>query len=898
MTISRRALFGKLNLTLFRGIESATAFAKLRGNPYVELTHWIHQLWQINDSDLHRICRHYRIDPQAIEKDLVSALSGLPSGATSLSDFSHHIEVAIERAWVLSSLEFGGRCVRSGWLLAALVQTPELRRVLLGISPAFQKIPADPLTDFVVAIMADSPENKEGPHDGSGLPSAMPGEASGAVADLPDGKSALARYCTDLTERARGGQIDPVIGRGHEIRTMIDILLRRRQNNPLLTGEAGVGKTAVVEGLALAIANGEVPPKLRDARLLSLDVGALLAGASMRGEFESRLKSLLEEASKSSQPVILFIDEVHTLVGAGGQAGTGDAANLLKPALARGTLRTVGATTWSEYKRHIEKDPALTRRFQTLQVAEPEEASAIEMVRGLVATFAEHHGVAVLDEAVRAAVALSHRYIPSRQLPDKAIGLLDTACARVAMSLHTPPAVVDQLRQRIAALDVELALLAQEGAISQGSETRSKRVEAANARLEATERELSAHEAQWQEELAMVRQIQALRTREREEGESGAEGEWPSAQLPALEEELLLRQQDLPLVFPLVDESVVAAIVADWTGIPVGRMVKDEIATVFRLQSTLDARVIGQRRALAAIAERVQTARARLTDPDKPVGVFLLVGPSGVGKTETALALAEAMYGGEQNLITINMSEFQEPHTVSTLKGSPPGYVGYGEGGVLTEAVRRKPYSVILLDEVEKAHPDVHEIFYQVFDRGWMEDGEGRRIDFRNTTILLTSNAGADLIASLCEDPMRVPEVEALCEALQSLLRQVFPAAFLGRLSVVPYLPLGEQALGNIVSLHLDRVVDRMKEQHGIELGYAPALVTEIIERCGTHETGARRLIGFIEQNLLPVLSRQWLDALQERRAITRMFVDAKPRGVAGQDLQGGSAITCHTEYA
>jgi type VI secretion system protein VasG len=900
VTISRRALFGKLNLTLFRSIESATAFAKLRGNPYVELTHWIHQLWQINDSDLHRICRHYRIDPQAIEKDLASALSGLPSGATSLSDFSHHIEVAIERAWVLSSLEFGGRCVRSGWLLAALVQTPELRRVLLGISPAFQKIPADPLTDFVVAIMADSPEDKEGPHDGSGLPSVMPGEASGAVADLPNGKSALARYCTDLTALARGGQIDPVIGRGHEIRTMIDILLRRRQNNPLLTGEAGVGKTAVVEGLALAIANGEVPPKLHDARLLSLDVGALLAGASMRGEFESRLKSLLEEASKSSQPVILFIDEVHTLVGAGGQVGTGDAANLLKPALARGTLRTVGATTWSEYKRHIEKDPALTRRFQMLQVAEPEEASAIEMVRGLVATFAEHHGVAVLDEAVRAAVSLSHRYIPSRQLPDKAISLLDTACARVAMSLHTPPAVVDQLRQRIAALDVELALLAQEGVISQGTEARSKRIEAANARLDAAEHELSTHEAQWQEELAMVRQIQALRTREREreEGESSAGGEWPSAQLLALEEELLLRQQDAPLVFPQVDESVVAAIVADWTGVPVGRMVKDEVATVFRLQSTLDARVIGQRRALAAIAERVQTARARLVDPDKPVGVFLLVGPSGVGKTETALALAEAMYGGEQNLITINMSEFQEPHTVSTLKGSPPGYVGYGEGGVLTEAVRRKPYSVILLDEVEKAHPDVHEIFYQVFDKGWMEDGEGRRIDFRNTTILLTSNTGADLIASLCEDPMLVPEVEALREALQPLLRQVFPAAFLGRLCVVPYLPLGEQALGNIVSLHLDRVVARMKEQHGIELGYAPVLVTEIIERCGTHETGARRLIGFIEQNLLPVLSRQWLDALQERRTITRMSVDTKPRDTADQDSQGGDAIACHTEYA
>jgi type VI secretion system protein VasG len=898
MAISRRALFGKLNLTLFRGIESATAFAKLRGNPYVELTHWIHQLWQLNDSDLHRVCRHYQVDTQAVETDLASALSELPSGATSLSDFSHHVEVAVERAWVLSSLEFGDRCVRGAWLLAALVQTPELRRVLLGISPAFRKIPAEQLADVLAALIAGSPEDGEGPHDGSALSPAMPGEASEAIARSPDGKSALARYCTDLTDRARGGQIDPVIGREHEIRTMVDILLRRRQNNPLLTGEAGVGKTAVVEGLALAIAGGEVPPSLRDARLLSLDVGALLAGASMRGEFESRLKSLLEEASTSSRPVILFIDEVHTLIGAGGQAGTGDAANLLKPALARGTLRTVGATTWSEYKRHIEKDPALTRRFQVLQVLEPEEASAIEMVRGLVATFAAHHGVTVLDEAVRAAVTLSHRYIPSRQLPDKAISLLDTACARVAMSLHTPPAVVDRLRQRIAALDVELELLAAEGAISQGSEKRLKRLEAANSRLGAAEHELSAHEARWQEELAMVQQIQALRTRKREEGESGAEGERPSARLQALEEELLSRQQNAPLVFPQVDESVVAAIVADWTGIPAGRMVQDEVAAIFALESMLDQRVIGQGHALALIAQRIRTSRAHLTDPDKPVGVFLLVGPSGVGKTETALALAEAMYGGEQNLITINMSEFQEPHTVSALKGSPPGYVGYGEGGVLTEAVRRRPYSVILLDEVEKAHPDVHELFYQVFDKGWMEDGEGRRIDFRNTTILLTSNTGAENIESLCEDLAPPPDVEVLREALQPALRRVFPAAFLGRLSVVPYLPLGEKALGRIVSLHLDRVVHRMKKQHGIELGYAPFLVAEIIERCGTHETGVRRLIGFIEQNLLPVLSRHWLNALQEKRTITRMSVDAKLRGTTGLDLQGGDVVICHIEYA
>ena len=905
MSISRRALFGKLNLTLFRAIESATTFAKLRGNPYVELTHWLHQLWQLNDSDLHRICRHYQIDPQTLERDLASALSILPAGATSLSDFSDHIGSVIERAWILASLEFNGTAVRSAWLVAALVQTPELRRVLLGISPAFKAIPADQLNDAVVAIIASSPEEREGPHDGSGLSSAMPGEASGAMApDGSDAKSALAKYCTDLTERARAGEIDPVIGREHEIRTMVDILLRRRQNNPLLTGDAGVGKTAVVEGLALAIARGDVPPTLREVRLLSLDVGALLAGASMRGEFESRLKALLEEAGKSPQPIILFVDEVHTLIGAGGQAGTGDAANLLKPALARGTLRTVGATTWSEYKKHIEKDPALTRRFQVLQVPEPEELSAIEMVRGLAPTFMAHHGVIVLDEAVRAAVLLSHRYIPARQLPDKAISLLDTACARVAMSLHTPPAVVEHLRQRIAALNTELDLLAEECVVVHGSEARAARLAAAAAAIAIATQELSVQQGRWQEELVLVQRIQSLRLAQaprqsedmapptRDQSRIARVAMKPSAELIALEADLLARQQDAPLIYPQVDESVVAAIIADWTGIPVGRMVKDELAAVSQLQATLDRRVIGQSEALKAITERVQTARARLTDPNKPVGVFLLVGPSGVGKTETALALAEAMYGGEQNLITINMSEFQESHTVSTLKGAPPGYVGYGEGGVLTEAVRRKPYSVVLLDEVEKAHPDVHEIFYQVFDKGWMEDGEGRRIDFRNTTILLTSNTGSDLISSLCEDPVLIPVTAALREILQPALRQVFPAAFLGRLSIVPYLPLGEAALRNIVALHLDRVVDRMQQQHGIALTYAPALVAHIIARCGTHETGARRLIGFIEQHLLPALSLLWLNALQDRRTIARIAADTRSDGNAETET-----IVCEPTY-
>ncbi|MFM9925127.1 type VI secretion system ATPase TssH [Variovorax sp. H27-G14] len=899
MAVARRTLFGKLNLSLFRSLESATAFAKLRGNPYVELVHWLQQISQSSDGDLQRLCRHFRIDSVVLERDLSAALVALPAGATAVSDFSGHVEQAIERAWVLASLQFGDRHIRGAWLLTALVQTPDLRRLLLNISPAFQKIPVDASADSIADIIVGSPEEHEGPHDGSGLAPATPGEASGALAQPADGKSALAKYCTDLTEQARAGNIDPVIGREHEIRTMVDILLRRRQNNPLLTGEAGVGKTAVVEGLALAIAEGNVPPSLQGVRLLSLDVGALLAGASMRGEFESRLKALLEEASRSTQPVILFVDEVHTLVGAGGQAGTGDAANLLKPALARGTLRTVGATTWSEYKRHIEKDPALTRRFQVLQVMEPEEASAVEMVRGLVGTFTRHHGVTVLDEAVRAAVVLSHRYLPSRQLPDKAISLLDTACARVAMSLHAPPSAVAHLRQRVAALGSEIDLLAKEGVIAQGGEARSGRITAAKAQRESTQHALSIQEAHWQDELALVTRIHALRVAHAEaaQGREAEAAVSPSSELVALEAQLQDRQQDAPLIFPQVDESVVAAIIADWTGIPVGRMVRDEVTAVFDLQSTLDRRVIGQPRALHAIAQRVRTARARLTDPEKPIGVFLLVGPSGVGKTETALALAEAMYGGEQNLVTINMSEFQESHTVSTLKGAPPGYVGYGEGGVLTEAVRRKPYSVILLDEIEKAHPDVHEIFYQVFDKGRMEDGEGRQIDFRNTTILLTSNTGSELIARLCEDPALVPDVPVLCDALQPVLRQVFPAAFIGRLTVVPYLPLSDAALDRIVSLHLDRVVARMQAQHGVQLNYTPALVRHVIEHCGIHETGARRLIGFIEQQLLPVLAGHWLEALQNKRTIFRISADVAAES-GNHQPQGEELIACQIEYA
>lgn len=807
--VSRSALYGKLAGPLFRSLESATAFCKLRSNPWVELTHWLHQLTQQPDNDILHVLRHYQIPLSDVEKALLRQLDMLPAGASAISDFSHHIDLSVEKAWMLASVRYGDNKIRSGWLLLALLTTPELRRVLSSICAPLATLPVDELTEILPSLIETSPEAQERPYDGSGLASAIPGESSQAIPNGgQDGKSALAKYCQDMTAQARDGKIDPVTGREHEIRTMTDILLRRRQNNPLLTGEAGVGKTAVVEGFALAIAQGEVPPALREVRLLALDVGALLAGASMKGEFESRLKGLLEEAGRSPQPVILFVDEVHTLVGAGGASGTGDAANLLKPALARGTLRTIGATTWSEYKRHIEKDPALTRRFQVLQIAEPEEIPAMEMVRGLVDTLEKHHNVLILDEAVRAAVQLSHRYIPARQLPDKAISLLDTAAARVALTLHTPPASVQFLRQQLKAAEMERSLLQKQEKMGIQSDERR---DALTARIFSLNDELTASESRWQRELELVHTLQELRL-----AESDAD------------DKTTLQQAETAL--------------REWQG-----------------------------DALAQIGERIQTARAGLGDPRKPVGVFMLAGPSGVGKTETALA--EAIYGGEQNLVTINMSEFQEAHTVSTLKGAPPGYVGYGEGGVLTKAVRRHPWSVVLLDEIEKAHHDVHELFYQVFDKGGMEDGEGTHVDFKNTTLLLTTNVGSDLISQMCEDPALMPDATGLKEALMPELRKHFPAAFLGRVTVIPYLPLDETSRGVIARLHLDRLVARMGEQHGVTLTYSEELVAHIVACCPMHETGARLLIGYIEQHILPQLSRYWLQAMTEKAAIRQIDI-------------------------
>ena len=896
--ISRVALFGKLNQVGYRSIEAATVYCKMRGNPYVELQHWIHQILQLQDSDLHRIIKQFNLEPSRLAADITESLERLPRGSTSISDLSDNVEDAVERGWVLATLMFGEAQVRSGYLIAGILQTRSLKNALFSISKEFEKISFEKLCDKFDEIVGESPENHMQAHDGFQVGGGVaPGEASGSIAPAQMGRQeALAQFTVDLTEQARNGEMDPIVGRDEEIRQLVDILMRRRQNNPILTGEAGVGKTAVVEGFAQRLASGDVPPPLEGVSLRALDVGLLQAGASMKGEFENRLKQVIEEVQSSEKPIILFIDEAHTLVGAGGAAGTGDAANLLKPALARGTLRTVAATTWAEYKKYIEKDPALTRRFQVVQVDEPSESRAILMMRSMASVMEHHHKVQLLDEALETAVKLSSRYIPSRQLPDQSVSLLDTACARVAISQHAVPAEVDDSRRKITALELELEIISTEKDLGIDVEQRAV---AANHSLDDERTRLEELEKRWADEKTLVERILEVRATlrgetnavEGTESELEAEADAVSEQIEtevtlsdvdraALTEELKDLQIQLqeaqgeaPLMFPTVDAQAVASVVGDWTGIPVGRMVKDEIETVLNLADHLKERIIGQDHALHMIAKRVQTSRASLDNPGKPIGVFMLAGSSGVGKTESALALAEALYGGEQNIITINMSEYQEAHTVSTLKGAPPGYVGYGEGGVLTEAVRRRPYSVVLLDEVEKAHPDVHEIFFQVFDKGWMEDGEGRVIDFKNTLIILTTNAGTDLIVNLCKDPELMPDPEGIAKALREPLLKIFPPALLGRLVVIPFYPLNDDMIHAISKIQLNRIRQRVEEHHKVPFTYTEEVIKLIASRCTDLDSGGRMIDAILTNTVLPTISEEILNRMVAGNPITKVSV-------------------------
>jgi type VI secretion system protein VasG len=918
----------KINSVAYESLDKAMRLTKDAGHRHLELLHWLYYLIRNENSDLFHILRHFDVDLSAVDKDLQAALAELKINQTELPTMSKPFREALQGAWFVGTLTHGDYKIRTAYVLLAILGDESTRTQLFQLSKALNKLKHDEIASQLDAIAGSSGEVRARPIDGSGPAT---GAASGESGSEPltaggPGEDALSQFTVDFTARARAKEFDPIVGRDEEIRQVIDVLMRRRQNNPILTGEAGVGKTAIVEGFAQKIVSGDVPPALLGTRLCALDLGLLQAGASMKGEFEKRLRAVIDAVHGSIVPTILFIDEAHTLIGAGGAAGTGDAANLLKPALARGTLRTVAATTWSEYRQHFEKDPALTRRFQPVQVDEPDEEKCFAMVRGLLGPMEEHHQVRILDSAVRSAVSLSHRYIPARQLPDKAVSVLDTASARVNISQAAQPARLLDLVARKGFLETEKKALTNDAELGVDHQ---EQLDALSEAIAETERDIETVHNQWENErklVAGIRRLNAalakLRGVEPAPHPESEAIEDPQHDKPALvpidEIELELdvdltnedairealqamrtELSDIPeddrMVYAYVDDEAVASIISDWTGIPVGRMVQDEMQTILTLTDSLNKRVIGQAHGLAMIAKRIETSRAQLGNPDKPIGVFMLCGPSGVGKTETALALAETLYGGEESLITINMSEFQEAHSVSGLKGAPPGYVGYGEGGRLTEAVRRKPYSVVLLDEVEKAHPDVHEIFFQVFDKGWMEDGMGRKIDFRNTLILLTSNVGTDIImnaashmldAPVSSDPdlaatdPNAPDPEKLAETLRPALLDVFPPALLGRIVTIPYYPLSPSMLGFIVRLQLNRIVKRVKQNRDAVLSYGEDVVSHIVSLCRDPDSGGRMIDNILTNDLLPKLSRAFLTAQMNGEELKGVTLKANEKGI------------------
>ncbi|TWI33779.1 type VI secretion system ATPase TssH [Paracoccus sulfuroxidans] len=861
---------GKMNRAGYDAFLQAMRQARGDGNRNVELVHWLFHAVSNQNCDISVTLRELGLDRGKVLKDLDAAMAALQKNVTETPGIGERLADALNHAWTYATLFFGEAQIRTGHLLVALLNDFALNRALLECSRVFGEMSAEQIGKEARTLWAGSEEEDMRPMDGSGLAAPGTGGAAG-----PGASTALGRFSVDMTAQAAEGKMDPVVGRDDEIRQVIDVLMRRRQNNPILTGEAGVGKTAVVEGFAQKLAAGEVPPALQGMRLHMLDIGAMQAGASMKGEFEQRLRSVIDEVQASPTPIILFIDEAHTLIGAGGSAGTGDAANLLKPALARGTLRTIGATTWAEYRQYFEKDPALTRRFQPVTVDEPDIATACYMMRGLLGPMEAHHKVRISDQAVEAAVKLSARYLPARQLPDKAVSLLDTACARVAVSQSSIPARVGDLQARIAALDVEISA---KTAARELGEADEKRLAEAEGQVAALRDQLAELQQAFEAEKGIVENILALRQRLAAEAGEETDPETLRADLAAGMGQLEAIHADERMIYPHVDDQAVAAVISDWTGIPAGRMVADELQAILGLADNLQERVIGQDLGLQTIARRVETARAGLGNPEKPIGVFMLCGPSGVGKTETALALAEALYGGEQNVITINMSEFQEAHSVSLLKGAPPGYVGYGEGGRLTEAVRRKPYSVVLLDEMEKAHPDVHELFFQVFDKGRMEDGNGRPINFRNTLILMTSNVGTDSIMRLAPDGATADEA-ALDEALKRDLLDVFPPALLGRIITVPYVPLSREVLSGIATLKLRSVMRRMQDSHGTALLWGQDVIDHIVEQCRDPDSGGRMVDNIITNSILPDLSRQVLGKMVSGQPMTDVTIRTQDGG-------------------
>jgi type VI secretion system protein VasG len=900
MHVNLRSLIGKLNPKTRNAVEAAAGLCLSRTHYDVEIEHFMLKLMDATDSDLAAILKHYEINRSRFAAELTESLDRLKTGNARTPSLSPSLVRMLTDAWTLGSVEYDSGQIRSGYAVLALTANEELSRMFRDVSREFQKVNVEDLRTKFHDIVATSSEDAAAYTE-----SGSTGAIGDGAARKGDGKTPnLDQFTTNLTQRARDGLMDPVLGRDFEIRQVVDILTRRRQNNPILVGEAGVGKTAVVEGFAIRIAQGDVPPVLRNVTVHGLDLALLQAGAGVKGEFENRLKGLMAEVRSSPTPIILFIDEAHTMIGAGGAAGQGDAANLLKPALARGELRTLAATTWSEYKKYFEKDPALARRFQVVKIDEPDEATCMVMMRGVVPFLERHHKVRVLDDGVHAAVRLSHRYLADRQLPDKAVSVLDTACARLALGQNSTPAPIEDVQRQLDDLEVQARVLSREQVTGVDH---SERLELIAAQRVVLQDRLAALTRRWEKERALVSTARGLRDRLEElmgvraaseadrsdtstgdgesqapdavegrdaetvvgdgsvaDGSPGPDADGLRAELAAVNAELEELQGEEPLVPVNVDGELVGQVISGWTGIPVGKMLRDDLAVALELEQYLGKRIIGQDHALEIISHRIRTSRAGIEDPKKPVGVFLLVGPSGVGKTETALVLSDMLYGGERNLITINMSEFQEPHTVSTLKGAPPGYVGYGEGGVLTEAVRRRPYSLVLLDEIEKAHPDVLELFFQVFDKGVMDDGEGREIDFKNCVILLTTNAGTDTLMKLCADPETMPRHEGLVKALKPELNQVFKPAFLGRTVIIPYFPVRDEALKTIIRLKVGRIQDRLRQSHRVELVLDEAVHDAIAERCTEVESGARNVDNILTNTMLPAVSKLLLHALVE----------------------------------
>jgi type VI secretion system protein VasG len=887
MEMNLRSLIGKFNPATRSATEAAAGLCLSRTHYNVELEHYLLKLLDSTETDFSVIARHYGIDRSRLAADLSRALDHFKTGNGRTPAFSPDLLDMMTQAWTFASIEYGADHIRTGFTVLALLTQEKLARIAREISPELNKVTTEDLHRNFFQIVRTSRESA------TDVPAQETAPAGAAA--RPAGKTPhLDQYTVNLVENARAGKIDPVLGRDFEVRQVIDILTRRRQNNPILVGEAGVGKTAIVEGLALRINQGDVPPPLKKVSLRVLDLALLQAGAGIKGEFENRLKSLIQEVKASPVPIILFIDEAHTMIGAGGQAGQNDAANLLKPALARGELRTIAATTWSEYKRYFEKDPALSRRFQVVKVEEPDEEKCLVMLRGAVSALEKHHNVRILDQGLESAVRLSHRYLPERQLPDKAISVLDTACARLALGQSSTPSPIENAIRILDDLALQARVLERESHLGADHRARLEQIDQERTRVETR---LADLRQRWDRERGLVERIREIRDElEKQQTDAVASAEPVSAQAaagakPALEPYTALRselaawtaeleslQGETPMVRVSVDSQVVGEVVAGWTGIPVGKMLKDEVDTMLSLESHLGGRVIGQSHALQAISRRIRTAKASLDDPAKPVGVFLLVGPSGVGKTETALVLSDLLYGGEHNLITVNMSEFQEAHTVSTLKGSPPGYVGYGEGGVLTEAVRRRPYSVILLDEVEKAHADVLELFFQVFDKGRMEDGEGRQIDFKNTILILTSNVGTNTIMRACSEE-GAPDWEELTAALKPELNRVFKPAFLGRLVVIPYFPIGDEALAKIIELKLARIQKRLMETHRVTLRYGAGVLEEIASRCTEVESGARNVDNILTNTVLPAISELMLGRLAGGSVIEELTIGVSEEG-------------------